>query len=182
MDYGTLSVVKRNITVTTGSESRQYNGEELENRKVTVTTGSLPTNFRIKFNPTYSFVHPRSEENSGTIIIYDNNDNIVTDNFNITTVYGTIEVTKADQTCSIINVSNTKYGTNPNGTYDYTCSGPTTNAVHYSSSDDSKITVGNKTYKINVGSGSADIEVYQEGSQDYNASSVAKHTINIATI
>jgi hypothetical protein len=89
---GTLEIAKKNITVITGSGSWEYDGQSHYNRDYTVEGlefGYTSENIR---NLTY-ITDVGTEKNAFEVSVF-NGTSDISENFEITYVYGTLEVTK----------------------------------------------------------------------------------------
>lgn len=105
-DFGKLTVLKREITVTTGTVSAPYSGVEIYNK--TATAKNLPDGMKVYINdsdPTVTVKDVDSVTNAYSVWVSDGKvsdsmplGNDVTANFNISYVYGTVTVTPAPLT------------------------------------------------------------------------------------
>ncbi|MCH5148502.1 MAG: hypothetical protein J1G05_03960 [Clostridiales bacterium] len=94
-DSGILTITPRRITITTGSAEKEYDGDELYNYSAEVTKGEIAKDqiFFVSYFPTITNAAQTSQGNNVleiTIISLDNE--IVTDNYAIEYVYGTLTV------------------------------------------------------------------------------------------
>ena len=87
---GTLLIEKRNVTLTSATESKEYDGTPLTNRTVTVSGGSWADGEGATYNVTGSQLVAGSSANSFT---YTLNDGTKADNYNIATQFGTLTIT-----------------------------------------------------------------------------------------
>lgn len=100
-DFGRLTVLKRDITVTTGTVSEPYSGVEIYNK--TATAKNLPDGMNVYINdsdPTVTVKDVDSVTNAYSVWVSDGDalGNDVTANFDIKYVYGTVTVTPAPLT------------------------------------------------------------------------------------
>ncbi|MCH5143062.1 MAG: hypothetical protein J1G07_05100 [Clostridiales bacterium] len=94
-DSGILTITPRRITITTGSAEKEYDGEELYNYSAEVTNGEIANGqiFFVSYFPTIINVAQTSKGNNVLeITIISVNNEIVTDNYAIEYVYGTLTV------------------------------------------------------------------------------------------
>ena len=83
---------KRNVTYTSGSSSKTYDGTEIKNNTVTLTSGSLVSGHTITKNVTGTQTNVGSSNNNFTVTIKDSSGNNKTSNYNISYVPGTLTV------------------------------------------------------------------------------------------
>lgn len=104
---GILKVTKRDITITTGSNSFVYNGKDYTSESFEITSGSL-VNGHV-FTPTYlsKIKNAGKVDNKISYVIKDESDKDVTLNYNVTIINGEIEVLPKPITIS--SLSETKY-------------------------------------------------------------------------
>ena len=86
----TVTVNPRPITLTSGSGEREYDGNELTNKSVTVTSGSFASGDGVEYECTGARTEIGSSENTFT---YKLKDGTNPDNYDIKKVYGTLKVT-----------------------------------------------------------------------------------------
>lgn len=91
-DYGTLTISKRDIAIATGSATKIYDGEPLDNTEIT-PDNKLVTGHRIEAANTVSITNAGSVGNEIIFVIYSGFDN-VTENYNIIPRYGSLTVEK----------------------------------------------------------------------------------------
>lgn len=87
---GTLTVEKRNVTLTSATDSKTYDGTALTNGEVTVSGDEFAEDEGAAYNVTGTITLPGSVDNEFT---YQLNDNTKESNYNITTETGTLTVT-----------------------------------------------------------------------------------------
>ena len=93
---GTLTINKRRVTMTSATDTKEYNGDALTNKEVTVTGDGFITGEGADYDVTGTRTLVGVSENTFT---YTLKDNTKADNYDITTSYGTLTV----------NNRNTKY-------------------------------------------------------------------------
>ena len=101
---GELTVNKRNITITSGSAEKPYDGSPLTNSEYTVTGDGLPSGESISLNFTGSQTEVGSSQNTFNMVGSNVN------NYNVTPVYGTLTVTVANVTITVPDRSKTYDG------------------------------------------------------------------------
>ncbi len=95
--YIPIRVEQRNITVTAESETKQYNGTPLENGNAFISVGSLVKGHRMECITMGSITSPGIAFNEVVdVIIYDENGNDVTHNYNIFAEPGVLTVIDPD--------------------------------------------------------------------------------------
>ncbi|MDO4471801.1 MAG: Ig-like domain-containing protein [Bacillota bacterium] len=117
---GKLTITKRNVTITSGSGSKTYDGKPLTNNEVKVTRDGFANGEGASYSYTGSQTVKGISENTFT---YTLNDNTEKDNYVIITVPGTLEVTPITTEIIITAASdNKKYDGKPlqNAGYTYT--------------------------------------------------------------
>ena len=87
---GTLTINKRNVTITSDSDSREYNGQELTKHSVTVTGDGFATNEGASYSYAGAITNVGSVDNTFS---YTLNAGTKADNYNITTANGKLTVT-----------------------------------------------------------------------------------------
>ena len=94
-ENGTATVVARNITITAGSDSKEYDGTALTNNLCSVTNGTLVFSQKIECTNTGTITDAGSVDNIlNTVKVYNSNKTKeVTSYYNITKVNGELEVT-----------------------------------------------------------------------------------------
>ena len=182
----TITVAKRNVTLTAGSTSRKYNGQPLTNSTCTAGTGQLVSGHTVTCTMTSgsTVTNVADSPKANTISTYtikDGNNNDVTSNYNVTTQTGTLTVTKADATCTINSTPTLTYPGATTGNITYTCTGDGTRSV--TSSDTTVITVGTvgttSTPLASNKVGSSTISVSQTAGSNYNATTAKTSIINV---
>lgn len=90
-----LEVTLRNISLVTGSESKEYFGEVLTNETFEIVGGSLVEGHIITptFADTASIINVGTAVNEATFVIVDAQGTPVNDNYNISCDFGTLEIT-----------------------------------------------------------------------------------------
>lgn len=83
LKLGKLKVIPRGLYITTESLEKVYDGTPLESQRWTLTDGVLISNHRIEAIMTASITKPGTLNNQVGITILDQNDQIVTSNYNI---------------------------------------------------------------------------------------------------
>ena len=102
---GVLSITKRALTLTSGTDSKMYDGTALTKDEVTVTSGSFVEGQGYTKNVTGSRIDQGTSANTFT---YTLNEGTLADNYDITSVEGTLTVTpKNDVEVTITEHSNT---------------------------------------------------------------------------
>ena len=91
---GVLTVIPRSITVTTGSRTDIYNGSEIYEHTYEITAGEIVSTHRAEVLYLVSLINVGKEDNEIELTIFDENDEDVTENYDITFELGEIEVTK----------------------------------------------------------------------------------------
>ena len=87
---GTLEIAKREVTLTSADDEQVYNGEALTNDTVTVTGDGFVTGEGATYDVTGTQTNVGTSDNTFT---YTLNDGTLADNYDITTVEGTLTVT-----------------------------------------------------------------------------------------
>ena len=100
VQYGTLKITKRSITVQTGSATLTYNGKEqcVEQTNNIVVKGQLAATDKIEVDVYSKFIDAFEEgyKNETTFKITHSDGSLVTDNYDITYEYGIIVILKAE--------------------------------------------------------------------------------------
>ena len=91
---GTLEIIRRNVTLTSATDDKVYDGTPLTNPTVTVTGDGFAENEGATYDVTGSQTDAGSSDNSFT---YTLNDNTKAGNYIITTVVGKLTVTASDK-------------------------------------------------------------------------------------
>ena len=120
IDDGTLVISPRTLTITSGSDSKEYDGTPLTNDKIAVTGDGFVKGEGATYTVTGSQLNVGSSDNSFT---YTLNDNTKAGNYIITTVVGKLTVTAvATQIVITANSDSKVYDGQPltNGNYTYT--------------------------------------------------------------
>lgn len=89
---GTLEITKRNVVITSGSDSKEYDGKPLTNSKITVSGDGFAENEGAEYDITGSQTEVGKSDNEFT---YTLNENTKESNYVIETVFGELEVTKS---------------------------------------------------------------------------------------
>ena len=95
---GALNIAKRAVTLTSGSASKTYDGVELTNSEVTVTSGSFVGNEGFTATTSGSILDAGSVENK---FEYTLNDGTNKSNYDIATVYGTLTVKQVEDAVTV---------------------------------------------------------------------------------
>ena len=116
---GTLVITPRVLTITSGSDSKEYDGTPLTNSKITVTGDGFAENEGATYDVTGSQLDVGSSDNT---FDYTLNDNTKADNYIITKELGKLTVTQKSSEITIKALSDSKLYdgtplTNPNYTY-----------------------------------------------------------------
>ena len=105
---GTLTVNKRSVTLTSANGSKTYDGEALTAGTVTVTGDGFATGEGATYDVTGSQTNAGSSANAFSYAL---NQGTLADNYDITTVVGTLEVTKRNVTLTSGSAEKTYDGT-----------------------------------------------------------------------
>ncbi len=107
--YGTLTVNKKDITVSTASDTKTYDGEPLTKKELTVDPLCDKETYKINEDKDTAITHVGETTNTYTISIYDGNtyNKQLNDSYNITYEYGTLIVNKRDIEVSTENAEST---------------------------------------------------------------------------
>ncbi len=92
--YGELEVTIRQITIESTSDTKVYDGTPLFNSDYTITEGSLGDGHTIKVTSNVDITTVGTLDNELTVQILDSNDNDVSSNYELTYVYGQLDVIK----------------------------------------------------------------------------------------
>ena len=117
---GTLTVNKRNVTLTSSGATKQYDGKPLTKNEVTVSGDGFAANEGAAYDVTGSRTRVGTSKNTFT---YTLNEGTKADNYNITTVEGDLTVSAKSNTITITAASDNKtYDGTPltNNGYTYT--------------------------------------------------------------
>ena len=87
---GTLTITKRSVTMTSATDSKEYDGDALTNDNVTISGDGFVTGEGAEYTVTGTRTVAGTSENGFT---YTLNTNTKADNYDITTSYGTLTVT-----------------------------------------------------------------------------------------
>ncbi len=98
--YGTLSITKRSVTLTSGSATKEYDGTPLTNKNVTVGGDGFITGEGATYDVTGSQTEVGGEEGNNTFT-YTLNEGTLAGNYDITPEYGTLTVTKNTKAITI---------------------------------------------------------------------------------
>ena len=94
-DYEVISVTRRQITITTNSATKSYDGKALSDSGFFISMGLLPKNYTVSLDVIGSITAVGSDDNTidkESLAIYDENGNNVTKNFQVSFVLGTLTV------------------------------------------------------------------------------------------
>lgn len=105
---GTLTIGKRNVTLTSATDTKTYDGNALTNSDVTVGGDGFATGEGATYDVTGSQTIVGSSANTFT---YELNENTSADNYNITPTEGTLTVTNRDVAYEITVVANSATAT-----------------------------------------------------------------------
>ena len=106
---GTLEITKRNVTLTSATDSKVYDGEALENAEVTVSGDGFVEGEGARFDVTGSQTEVGTSKNTFT---YELTTGTKASNYEITKTEGTLEVTVLERTITVTiteNSGNAKY-------------------------------------------------------------------------
>ena len=95
---GTLEITLRPLTIETGSASKVYDGTPLTKDGYEITSGTLAPNQNATITIIGTITDVGIVDNEIDIIIEDESGNITTDNYEITRILGTLEITKRELT------------------------------------------------------------------------------------
>ena len=101
---GTLTITKRNVTLTSASDSKTYDGNALTNDKVTVSGDGFATGEGATYNVTGTITNAGETDNAFT---YTLNDNTKAGNYEITPAYGKLKVTPVTNKVTVTVTGNT---------------------------------------------------------------------------
>lgn len=104
---GKVAIDKRNVTLTSATDSKQYDGKPLTNRNVTVGGDGFAGMEGATYDVTGSQTKVGSSDNTFTYVL---NSNTNADNYNITTHEGTLTVTNRDAKYNVTLVANSNTG------------------------------------------------------------------------
>ena len=94
---GTLTITKRAITITSGSDSKMYDGQPLKCEEYDITSGSRAETDTITatFTESVTFVSDGTADNKFTVVMTHSDPDVgeVTDSYDISYVYGTLKIT-----------------------------------------------------------------------------------------
>lgn len=102
---GTLTIEKRNVTLTSATESKEYDGDPLTNEEITVGGDGWAPEEGATYNVTGTRTLVGIEENA---FIYTLKDNTKAANYNITTSFGTLTVTNRNAKYEVKLLANSK--------------------------------------------------------------------------
>lgn len=89
----TIEVTKRDVTLTSATASKEYDGTPLMNRDVTVGGDGFVTGEGATYDVTGTATNVSDTQASNNTFTYTLNNNTLTDNYNITKVEGTLTIT-----------------------------------------------------------------------------------------
>ncbi|MCQ2546296.1 MAG: InlB B-repeat-containing protein, partial [Clostridia bacterium] len=121
---GSLTVTKRNVTLTSATDSKVYDGEALENHNVAVSGDGFAAGEGATYNVTGSQLKQGTSKNTFTYALNEGTD---AGNYNITTKEGTLTVSKKGKVTVTI--------TEHSGQYTYDATEKTVNGYDVSISD-----------------------------------------------
>ena len=121
-EYGTLTIQPRELLVSTGSGTWEYDGKPHSNPSYEIISGSLANNQTLKITKSFEITHTwESGDNKIVLGVFANNTE-VTDNYIIEYEYGTLTITP--KPLKITAASDTKiYDGKPLTNTEYTCEG-----------------------------------------------------------
>ena len=93
VEYGTLTVLKRPITITSTDASKSYDGTPLTDGRYWISSGSLAKGHRLVVNVTGSITNEGSANNTFAFSIIDENGNSVIHQYDVKTIYGLLRIT-----------------------------------------------------------------------------------------
>ena len=100
---GTLTITKRDVTLTSADDKKEYDGTPLTNDEVTVGDDGWADGEGATYNVTGSRTLVGTAQNTFTYVLWENTN---PDNYNITPVYGILEVTNRTAKYEITMVAN----------------------------------------------------------------------------
>lgn len=192
--FGTLKVNPRDVTLTSASDSKVYDGSPLKNSEVTVGGDGFVSGE----GATYSVTGEQTEVgSSANTFTYTLNEGTNASNYNITKTEGTLEVTKQAVTIntgdrskaydgSPFTFDGTEYTVESAPGLKYTLKGASITDAGQTASNDINITAGADLYDITVNPGTLSIEkrnvtiTSDNGSKTYNASPLTKHSVTVS--
>ena len=181
-ENGDLSVTTRDITCTSSSNTKVYDGTPLTDNTGTCTN-LVPTQ-TVTFNNTGTAtnVSDTAEGNNTleSVTITDQDSTNVTTNYNIAKHNGTLTITRANSTCEITNNPVLYYPGDNTGSITYACTGDGELSV---TSNSNVITVSNVTSTssalTSTNTGTSTITVSKAEGPNYNSTSAVKEiTVN----
>lgn len=89
----TIEITKRDVTLTSATDSKEYDGTALMNRDVTVGGDGFVTGEGATYDVTGTATNVSDTQASNNTFTYTLNNNTLTDNYNITKVEGTLTIT-----------------------------------------------------------------------------------------
>ena len=95
---GVLEVTGKTIVISTGSATKEYDGNPLTNNEWAIKTGSLNSGHKIRLVESISFNKVGSTDNILRVMVVDEDNNDVTNQYSISYAYGTLSVTPAKLT------------------------------------------------------------------------------------
>ncbi len=87
---GTLTITKRSVTLTSADDEKEYDGTALSNSEITVSEDNFAEGEGYVADVTGSVINVGTAENTFTYVL---NENTLAGNYEITIVFGTLEVT-----------------------------------------------------------------------------------------
>ena len=99
IEDGMLEIVKRSVTLTSATDEKEYDGTPLTNDTVTVTGDGFADGEGATYDVTGSQTEAGSSDNTFT---YELKDGTLAENYEITTVFGTLTVTQNSKAVAIL--------------------------------------------------------------------------------
>ena len=126
---GTLTITKRSVTLTSADDEKEYDGTALSNSEITVSEDNFAEGEGYVADVTGSVINVGTAENTFTYVL---NENTLAGNYEITIVFGTLEVTPLE---AVLEWSDTKFP------YDGENHVPTATVSNLIDGDECKVTV-----------------------------------------
>lgn len=93
INYGTLTILKRDITICSIDATKVYDGTELTAGKWWISVGSLSPGHSIEVSVTGTITNEGTANNTFTYSIIDENGVVVNSQYNVSKLYGILKVT-----------------------------------------------------------------------------------------
>ena len=93
INYGTLTILKRDITIRSIDATKVYDGTELTAGKWWISAGSLAPGHSIEVSVTGTITNEGTANNTFTYSIIDENGVVVNSQYNVSKLYGILKVT-----------------------------------------------------------------------------------------